>query len=128
MSKAKLYFDGGKKNNDITYGYVIYNELNEIIYKNAGHINHHVFSSNTAEYIALICGMVESLRLGITELEVYGDSQLVIYQMIGKYAAKADNMIYYKTIAKELNKMFVSISYNWIPREENTDADRAGRQ
>jgi ribonuclease HI len=103
-------------------------------------------SNNEAEYSALIM-LLATLR--DTELSSYlspsphrgpdarvvsrvtiiGDSQLVIYQMSGKYRAKEKAIIpYYLTarfIADVLEKeKHVSLAYRWVGRDENGVADR----
>jgi ribonuclease HI len=45
-------------------------------------------TNNRAEYGGLLLGLKKALEMGITDLEVYGDSQLVIYQMTGTYACR----------------------------------------
>jgi ribonuclease HI len=39
-------------------------------------------TNNSAEYLALIYGLKTALRLGVRHIQVYGDSQLVVHQVI----------------------------------------------
>lgn len=125
-SKYELFFDGGKKGNNVTYGYVIYNDGQEIL-KNCGKISHTIISSNAAEYLALIFGLVTCLQLGAKEVHIKGDSQLIIYQILGKYKAKSPILTILKIVSKELLKMFDEYQIEWIPREENNEADGVAR-
>jgi hypothetical protein len=54
---------------------------------------------------------------------VLGDSQLVINQMNGKWDVRAKELRPLFTQAQELEKKFEKISYQWLDREENKDAD-----
>lgn len=42
-------------------------------------------SNNEVEYEALIAGMLMAMKLRVTNLKIYSDSNLVISQMIGKF-------------------------------------------
>jgi ribonuclease HI len=125
-SVYKLFFDGGKKHNNIAYGYVIYRD-DEQIHKSHGKFSHTIISSNAAEYIGLICGMISALALGAKDIVIRGDSQLIIYQIQGKYKAKSPILITLRILSKEIIKMFDSCDIDWVPREDNTEADRTCR-
>jgi ribonuclease HI len=86
-------------------------------------------SNNVAEYTAVMKGLEwllvnrpESCR---TEtVVVKGDSQLVIYQIIGKYKVKAIRIILLHQRVLSLISRFKNIKIEWIPREQNKEADR----
>lgn len=80
-------------------------------------------TNNQAEYLALIAGMEKARELGVKELTVRGDSQLVIRQMEGKYRVKNPNVKPLFEKAKEIERHFDRITYEWIPREKNKEAD-----
>lgn len=122
QSTYELFFDGGKKSNNVTYGYVIYKDRQEV-YRNNGKISHTIISSNAAEYLALIFGMVACLQLGAQSVNIKGDSQLIIYQVLGKYKAKSPILTILKILSRELLKMFDEYTLEWIPREQNKEAD-----
>ena len=50
-------------------------------------------TNNIAEYEALITGLKTTLEWRITELQVYGDSQLVINQINDDYQTKDDKLL-----------------------------------
>ena len=50
-------------------------------------------TNNYAEYMGLIIGLEEAVRLKIIKLIVKGDSLLVIKQMKGEYKVKSPNII-----------------------------------
>jgi hypothetical protein len=74
---------------------------------------HFPTSNNMAEYEALLCGLKIAIETGIKRLEVRGDSQLVIDQVM-KNASFHDDKIEDK---------FYGIELNHVPRRYNEEAD-----
>lgn len=123
-----LHFDGGKRKDHITYGCILSNsDNNEIIIKTGGKVFAPQLSSNVSEYVGLIMGMSLALEKGIKNIHVYGDSQLIINQMLDIYEVKSPHIKVYNLIAKGLVNLFDSIEFHWIPREDNDLADRETR-
>ena len=120
--KGVMYFDGASKNNPgkAGIGVVIEREdgIKEEISKFIG-----IATNNQAEYSALIEGLKKAQKLGIKKLIVKGDSQLVIKQMKGEYKVKNPDLKILYLKAKQLEKKFESVSYEWIRRKENKRAD-----
>jgi len=87
-------------------------------------------TSNVAEYAAL-CGALQKLierDLNLGEpVKVYTDSQLVYQQMSGLWQARRGPYIRWMNLAKELASLFKNISFQWIPRERNREADALSR-
>ena len=114
--------DGGSRGNPgpAAYGAVIYE--NDKIVKEIGAFIGQA-SNNVAEYEGLIAGLkaVNEIDPAATIL-VKMDSKLVVEQMSGRWKVKHPNM-------KELAKQAFAthdpklVSYQWIPREENSHAD-----
>ncbi|XP_043816085.1 uncharacterized protein LOC122724620 [Manihot esculenta] len=88
-------------------------------------------SNNVAEYEALINGMLIAMEIGVTDLAINSDSQLVISQVTGAYQARDPTMKKYltkvKSIEVELSKQGVKVWYQRIPREENEEANLLSR-
>ena len=82
-------------------------------------------SNNLAEYCGLIAILEHLIDLGAQQepIMVYGDSELVIYQMFGHKKIKSGIYVPYALKAKELCQLFSNLSGQWIPREQNTVAD-----
>jgi len=59
-------------------------------------------SNNVAEYQALILGLQMALEMGIKGLDLYGDSQLVINQLLEEYEVKKKNLVSYHTQARQI--------------------------
>lgn len=121
--KAKLYGDGGSRGNPgpAAYGFVILGADDNVIKQEGVYIGD--TTNNQAEYQSLKEGLESALDMGITELEVYMDSQLVINQVMGIYKVKNMELKPHYDRIKELEKRFDSISFTHVPREMNKLAD-----
>jgi ribonuclease HI len=84
-------------------------------------------TNNEAEYEALLAGLKLSKSMGIKNLTVKSDSQLIVGQVKGEYEAKEDRMKKYLTVVKNLLTQFKKVELLQIPREENEAADRLAR-
>jgi ribonuclease HI len=82
-------------------------------------------TNNIAEYQGLLHGLRAALDEGCTHLEVYGDSQLVIYGVRRMKPSKGGkpHLEKLKAEAQDLVRKFVHVDLNWICREQNTEAD-----
>ena len=91
-------------------------------------------TNNVAEYTGIIKAL-EWLLLqqqrkrrnnytGTESITIKGDSQLVIYQIKGKYKVKAIKIIpLYQKVMSLISK-FNDMRIEWIPREKNSEADK----
>ncbi len=82
-------------------------------------------TNNEAEYTGLIVGLEKAQELGIKELEIQGDSNLVINQVKGSWKVKSENLRDLYNQARQLFYSFSATNIKWIPREENKLADAA---
>jgi ribonuclease HI len=91
-------------------------------------------SNNIAEYTAVIKALEwtsqNSSKKGFDDDEindykiiVRGDSQLVIYQIQGKYKVKAARLVPLHNKVINLISKFKDIQIEWVPREKNKEAD-----
>src|SRR5256885_12642180 len=114
-----------------TYGYVIRNEAGRVIARKSGVVGKGSgMSNNVAEYAALC----EALRFLVKEkmtrmsIEIRSDSRLVVNQMKGKWKFRKGLYAQKYSDAKDLNALFTIITFRWIPREENEEADALSRE
>uniref|UniRef100_A0A2N9GG66 RNase H type-1 domain-containing protein n=1 Tax=Fagus sylvatica TaxID=28930 RepID=A0A2N9GG66_FAGSY len=84
-------------------------------------------TNNKAEYEVLLAGLKLSKNMGIKNLTVKSDSQLVIGQVKGEYEAREDRMKKYLTVVQTLLPHFKKVKFIQIPREENADANQLAR-
>ena len=80
-------------------------------------------TNNEAEYKALIKGLDIALNNGLTDLEVYGDSKLVIMQSQKLWKINKDHLKILNANVLKLSSQFKNISFHHIPRNENKIAD-----
>ena len=80
-------------------------------------------SNNVAEYQALIIGLQMAIEMGISQLEIFGDSKLVINKILEQFDVKKEDLIPYCKYAKKLLANFEAITLEHIPRKENRQAD-----
>ena len=84
-------------------------------------------TNNEAEYEAFLVGLKLSKNMGIKNLIVKSDSQLIVGQVKGKYEAREDRMEKYLKVVQTLLLHFKKVEFFQISREENVDTDRLAR-
>ena len=81
-------------------------------------------TNNVAEYRALLRGIELAAEHGATELELVGDSELVVRQVEGRYKVKNAGMKKLHEEVKRALRDFDSWKIRHVRRESNADADR----
>lgn len=87
-----------------------------------------VATNNVAEYRGLVAGLTAARELGAREVDVRMDSKLVVEQMSGRWKVKHPDMIPLAQRARDLAGSFDRVTYTWIPRSENSHADRLANE
>jgi probable phosphoglycerate mutase len=85
-------------------------------------------TNNVAEYRGLIAGLEAASELAASEVAVRMDSKLVVEQMSGRWQVKHPAMRPLARRAAELSSQFERISYTWIERAKNKQADRLANE
>jgi ribonuclease H / adenosylcobalamin/alpha-ribazole phosphatase len=86
-------------------------------------------TNNVAEYNGLIAGLRAAAEIDPrAEIEVRMDSKLVVEQMSGRWKVKHPDMKPLALTAAEAARPFARVSYTWVPRERNKDADRLANE
>jgi hypothetical protein len=80
-----------------------------------------------AEYEALLCGLKIAIELGVKRLDVRGDSQLVIDQVMKNASCHDDKMEAYCKAVRALEDKFYDIELNHVPRRYNEEADELAK-
>jgi ribonuclease HI len=80
-------------------------------------------TNNEAEYEALITGLEMAVDLEIKCLHVFGDSQLIINQVTGKYKVLKPELVQYYQKAIGLVERIPEVIFNKITRATNGRAD-----
>ncbi len=87
-----------------------------------------IVTNNVAEYSGLIAGLAAAAGLGASTVDVRMDSKLVVEQMSGRWKVKHPSMQPLAAEARELASRFSRVRYEWIPRAENSHADKLANE
>jgi ribonuclease HI len=122
--RAKLWTDGGARGNPgpAAYAYVLEDEEGNALAAHGEAIG--VATNNVAEYSALIAGLEKAVELGVRELEVISDSELMVKQMRGEYKVKNEALRQLSLQAHGLARGLARVTYTAVRREHNELADR----
>ena len=122
--KARLSTDGGARGNPgpAAYGYVLEAEDGTALEARGEAIG--VATNNVAEYRALVEGLRKAVEVGVDELEVVSDSELLVHQMRGEYKVKNEALKLLWVDAQELADKLRKVTFTAVRREHNELADR----
>ena len=122
--RARLFTDGGARGNPgpAASAYVIEAEDGTVLAAHGETIG--VATNNVAEYRALVTGLERARDLGVDELEVVSDSELLVKQMRGEYKVKNPALRELSTQAARVARGIGDVRYTAVPREHNELADR----
>ncbi len=122
--RAKLFTDGGARGNPgpAAFAYVLEAEDGSVLASRGEAIG--VATNNVAEYSALLAGLACASELGVDELEVVSDSELMVKQMRGEYKVKNEALRGLSVEAARLARQVGRVTYTAVRREHNELADR----
>ena len=122
--RAKLWTDGGARGNPgpAAFAYVLEAEDGTVLAAHGEAMG--VATNNVAEYSALLAGLEQAVELGVGELEVVSDSELMVKQMRGEYKVKNEALRALSLRAEGLARRIGKVTYTAIRREHNELADR----
>lgn len=80
-------------------------------------------TNNVAEYSALLEALKVASSLGIRQLHILCDSELLVNQMNGTYKIKNESLRHLAEEAHKLMRKFARVSLNYVSRENNKLAD-----
>lgn len=119
-----VHVDGGARGNPgpAAIAAVIADVEGEVLHEESEAIGR--ATNNVAEYRALLLGIERALELGGSELDLVGDSELVVKQVQGKYKVKDPGL---KPLHAEVRRKLEGVgewSIRHVRRERNAEADR----
>jgi ribonuclease HI len=122
--KARLSTDGGARGNPgpAAYAYVLEADDGTVLDARGEVIG--IATNNVAEYRALVAGLERAADLGVDELEVVSDSELLVRQMNGDYKVKNEALRVLSLEAARLAREIGRVTYRAVRREHNELADR----
>jgi probable phosphoglycerate mutase len=121
---VKLFTDGGARGNPgpAAYGYVLEDDDGTVLAAHGEKIG--IATNNVAEYSALIAGLEKALELGVPDVTVVSDSELMVKQMRGEYRVKNEALRELSLKATGLADRLGDVRYTAVRREHNELADR----
>jgi ribonuclease HI len=124
VSRVTVNVDGGARGNPgpAAIGVVLRNGDGSIVEEVGETIGE--ATNNVAEYRALLRGIELAAGHGAGEVELIGDSELVVRQVEGRYKVKNAGMKKLHEEVKRALRGFDSWSIRHVRRAENADADR----
>jgi ribonuclease HI len=100
-----MYFDGSKRIQGAGAGVVLISPQGDKL-KYVLRMSFPQASNNEAEYEALLHGMKMAKECGATRLKIFGDSNLIVQQVMNKCDAVSDNMTAYRNLYYYLEGTF----------------------
>jgi ribonuclease HI len=124
MPKLTVNVDGGARGNPglAAIGVVVRGPDGEVLEERGERIGR--ATNNVAEYRALLLGIELAAAHGASELELLGDSELIVRQVEGRYKVKDATMKELHSEVKRALGDFERWSIRHVRREQNADADR----
>jgi ribonuclease HI len=104
------------------------------VFRTCSYLGDYQTTNNVAEYSGLILILNYLIQESISETAtIYGDSNLVIQQMLGNWEIKEPTLKkprWYASHAKQAKALAkpLNLKFQWIPRELNTEADKLSNQ
>jgi ribonuclease HI len=119
-----MFTDGGARGNPgpAASAYVIEAEDGTVLAACGEAIG--IATNNVAEYRALLAGLERARDLGLDEVEVVSDSELLVKQMRGEYKVKNEALRDLTIQAARLAREIGEVRYTAVRREHNELADR----
>lgn len=118
----KGYFDGASRGNpgNAAAGALLVNGAGEVVWEASHYLG--VKTNNEAEYLALITLLRAAKERGVSRLNVFGDSKLVVSQAAKLWKI---NKAHLRALAEEVWKLSegMDVTYEWMPRSGNSRAD-----
>jgi ribonuclease HI len=127
-AEAILFCDGASRGNPgpAAIGFVLRDSSGRELAAQGHRIG--TSTNNVAEYRAVLAGLERAHELGIEDLEIRLDSELVVRQLNGKYKVRHPSLIELKAQVDEILRRFRTVRILHVGREENGAADRLANE
>ena len=122
MSQYRAFIDGDSRGNPGPSG------IGGVVYcgeRKVFEISEYIgeTTNNVAEYTALLSLLKNALTKNIRTLHICSDSQLLVFQLQGKYQVRHEHLIPLKREVDMLKKQFTAFTIEHIRRAYNKEAD-----
>jgi len=128
VSRATLFADGGSRGNPgpAASGAVLLAQDGTVLAEVGKFLG--IATNNVAEWRALIIGLERARELGIDEIAIRMDSELVVRQVTGVYRVKHADLIPLASQVKTMLRAFKTVDIRHVPRKENAAPDAVVNQ
>jgi ribonuclease HI len=125
--RAHVYFDGASRGNPgpAAVGWAVVTS-DGIVAEGGERIG--TTTNNRAEYEALVRALRAARDLGFDEIDVRGDSQLIVKQVRGEWNTNDPDLREYRVTVRELLQHFDRWTLQHVPREVNQRADELANE
>ncbi|RVW53505.1 Retrovirus-related Pol polyprotein from transposon 297 [Vitis vinifera] len=125
LSGWRMYFDGAANHSGYGIGVLLISPHGDHIPRSVrlAFSDRHPATNNIVEYEACILGLETALELGIRQMEVFGDSNLVLRQIQGEWKTRDVKLKPYHAYLELLVRRFDDLRYTHLPRAQNQFAD-----
>ncbi|XP_070029014.1 uncharacterized protein [Nicotiana sylvestris] len=117
----KLFFDGAANMKGMGIGALLISETGQH-YPVTAQLRFY-YTNNMVEYEACILGLRLDVDMGVQEVLVLGDSNLLVHQIQGEWERRDLKLIPYRQCLHDLCQQFQSIEFTHIPRIHNEVTD-----
>ncbi len=126
--KWVVYTDGASRGNPgpASTGAVIYDDSGREVHTVSNRIGR--ATNNEAEYRAAIAGLEAALALGVRDVELRMDSELVVRQLDSRYKVRNPALQRLFGRVKDLQWRFASFQVQHVRREQNRRADELANE
>eukprot|EP00261_Vitis_vinifera_P037197 XP_019078440.1 PREDICTED: uncharacterized protein LOC109123359 [Vitis vinifera] len=125
LSGWRMYFDGAANQSGYGIGVLLVSPQGDHISRSVrlAFSDRHPATNNIVEYEACILGLETALELDIRQMEVFGDSNLVLRQIQGDWKTRDVKLRPYHAYLELLVTRFDDLRYVHLPRAQNRFAD-----
>ncbi|WJZ94854.1 hypothetical protein VitviT2T_013679 [Vitis vinifera] len=125
LSGWRMYFDGAANHSGYGIGVLLISPHGDHIPRSVrlAFSDRHPATNNIVEYEACILGLKTALELGIRQMEVFGDSNLVLRQIQGEWKTRDVKLKPYHAYLELLVGRFDDLRYTHLPRAQNQFVD-----
>jgi ribonuclease HI len=129
IPEAHLYCDGASSGNPGHAGIGVIVQVfgnSPAIHKISEYLG--ITTNNVAEYSAFIRGLEEAQSLGLKEIAIFLDSELIVRQIKGDYRVKSPQLVPLWEKSIQMLKVFEKYKINHMRRDLNRQADALAKK
>ncbi|RVW86506.1 hypothetical protein CK203_042154 [Vitis vinifera] len=121
LSSWCMYFDGEANHSRYEISVLLISPYGDHILRHVPLVfsDLHLATNNIVEYEACILGLEITLKLEIRQMEVFGDSNLVLRQIQGHWKTRDAKLRPYHAYLELLVRIFNDLRYTHLPRTQN---------